>query len=330
MRILVIRFSALGDVAMTVPVVLQVLEQNPDVHIDFLTRPFMAKMLPNHERLRAVGADVDKQFTGFWGLRKLAVKLKKVGKYDAIADLHFVLRSRTISFFLNGSKVKLATMDKGRAEKKKLTRKENKVRGALRPMTERYADVFRKLGLTVELPHELHPKENRSGIGFAPFAQHKGKAWPLQHARELLETLSSEGEEVVLYGGPNEVDALGELAGDLPHIRIHKGTGIANDIESMQGLKLMISMDSANMHLASLAHIPVVSIWGATHPDAGFLGYGQKVDNAVQVSTDELSCRPCSVFGNVPCHRGDWACMENLSSEKVHTTVKKVLAEQSH
>lgn len=328
MRILVIRFSALGDVAMTIPVLLEVLEQNPDVQIDFLTRPFMAKLIPHHPRLQAIGADVDKEFKGFRGLRKLSSKLKAVSEYDAIADLHFVLRSRILTYFLQSSKVKVASLDKGREEKAKLIRKKNKVRLPLKHMTERYAEVFRTLGVQANLTHHLHPSSERSGIGFAPFAQHRGKAWPLESARKLLELLQNDGRSILLFGAPNEEDLLAELSRNLTNVSIHRGKGIASDIEAMKNLEMMISMDSANMHLASLAQIPVVSIWGATHPNAGFLGYGQSLEFAVQVSTDQLSCRPCSVFGNKPCYRGDWACLNRISPEEVASLVKRLLSEQ--
>lgn len=315
--------------AMTIPVVLRVLESNPEVEIDFLTRPFMAKLLPEHPRLRAIGADVDGRFSGFNGLRKLTRELKSRAEYDAVADLHFVLRSRVIAFFMKSRKTKVAAMDKGRDEKKALTRKNNKVRKALRPMTERYADVFRALGLPVELSHQLTSAAGRKGIGFAPFAQHRGKSWPLDYARELLERFNAENTSVLLFGGPDELGELKELSEGLEHVSIHRGKGLATDVLAMKSLNLVISMDSANMHLASLAGVPVVSIWGATHPDAGFLGYGQSTDHAVQISVEELECRPCSVFGNVPCHRGDYACMNRISPERVHTAVEKLRIEQS-
>jgi ADP-heptose:LPS heptosyltransferase len=85
----------------------------------------------------------------------------------------------------------------------------------------------------------------------------------------------------------------------------------------------MLTMDSANMHLASLVDIPVVSIWGATHPYAGFYGYNQNPLNAVHVS---LSCRPCSVFGNKVCWRGDHACMTSITPQMVIDKMNDVLA----
>jgi ADP-heptose:LPS heptosyltransferase len=82
----------------------------------------------------------------------------------------------------------------------------------------------------------------------------------------------------------------------------------------MSHLDLMLSMDSANMHLASLTGVPVISIWGATHPYAGFMGYGQNPDNAIQTS---LPCRPCSIYGNKPCMSKDYACLNDIRPETV-------------
>ena len=90
----------------------------------------------------------------------------------------------------------------------------------------------------------------------------------------------------------------------------------------MSHLDVMISMDSSNMHLASLTDTPVVSIWGATHPFAGFLGWRQTTDNAIQISLD---CRPCSIFGNKPCLRGDYACMQNIAPETIVEKVKSII-----
>ena len=90
-------------------------------------------------------------------------------------------------------------------------------------------------------------------------------------------------------------------------IEIASGEGIRADLEKIKKLDVMISMDSANMHLASLVGVRVVSIWGATHPFAGFLGWGQKMEDCVQ---RDLPCRPCSIYGKKPCLRGDMACMD--------------------
>ena len=89
-------------------------------------------------------------------------------------------------------------------------------------------------------------------------------------------------------------------------------------------LDVHVSMDSANMHLGSLVGKDVISIWGATHPYAGFYGYRQRPDLAIQTC---LPCRPCSIFGNKPCYRGDWACLNTIEPEQVIKKINDYLKE---
>jgi ADP-heptose:LPS heptosyltransferase len=84
----------------------------------------------------------------------------------------------------------------------------------------------------------------------------------------------------------------------------------------------MVTMDSANMHLASLVATPVVSIWGATHPYAGFMGWNQSIDNAVQT---DLPCRPCSIYGKKDCMRGDYACLYQIKPETIVGKIERIL-----
>jgi ADP-heptose:LPS heptosyltransferase len=91
----------------------------------------------------------------------------------------------------------------------------------------------------------------------------------------------------------------------------------------MSHLNVMLSMDSANMHLASLTDTPVVSIWGATHPYAGFLGWNQPQENILQV--DDLDCRPCSIYGQKPCLRGDYACMNQITPDQVVRRISDII-----
>ena len=90
----------------------------------------------------------------------------------------------------------------------------------------------------------------------------------------------------------------------------------------MYHLDVMISMDSANMHLASLVNTPVISIWGATHPFAGFMGWNQSADLAVQT---DLTCRPCSIYGNKPCLRNDYACLNEIKPEQIINKLDEVI-----
>ena len=98
--------------------------------------------------------------------------------------------------------------------------------------------------------------------------------------------------------------------------------GFETELSIMSQLDVMLSMDSANMHLASLVNTPVISIWGATHPYAGFMGWRQDKSNTVEI---ELPCRPCSIFGNKPCWRKDYACLYEITPEMIIEKIKLLI-----
>ncbi len=311
-KILAYRFSAFGDVAMIVPVLKEFLSQNPDTEIVFVSRKNFADLFDGVERLTFRGVNLD-NYKGVFGLRKLALELKKEFQPDFVADLHNVLRTKILSFFFK----KTATLDKGRTEKKQLTQKENKIKKPLKPTTERYADIFRKLGFKLKLSHQLPENTlQKSGIGFAPFAQHEGKMLPIEKSLELVKVLSQKNQVYLFGGGKKEVEILSKWEQELDNVTSLAGKlSLTQELQKMAELETMISMDSANMHLASLVGTRVISVWGATHYFAGFLGYGQSENDIVEIKN--LECRPCSVFGNKPCYRGDYACLNKIEISEI-------------
>ena len=94
----------------------------------------------------------------------------------------------------------------------------------------------------------------------------------------------------------------------------------------MSHLDVMLSMDSSNMHMASLTATPVVSVWGATHPYGGFMGWKQPAENAIQA---DLDCRPCSIYGKRPCRRGDLACMNLIRPEIIIEKIEQIINPQT-
>lgn len=338
-HILVIRFSAMGDVAMAVPVIKNVLQQNPQLHITFVSNAFFQPLFDGLERCDFYPAYLKEKHKGSKGMLRLFKELKTSNKFDAIVDLHSVLRSSLliVLFKLNGYAT--AFIDKGRKGKKELTRKENKIFHPLKPMNERYADVFRKIDLDVRLqntspvlsklvvPSSIQNifSSGKKIIGIAPFAQHQEKMYPFDKMKTVVKQLITADHTVLLFGGgKNETTALQLWEDEMPSVHNIAGKfSFKEELAIISNINVMVSMDSANMHLASLFAVPVVSIWGATHPFAGFYGWGQDEKNIVHVS---LSCRPCSVFGNKPCFRGDHACMHMITEQsiiqKIDATIK--------
>ncbi|WP_201747971.1 glycosyltransferase family 9 protein [Chitinophaga vietnamensis] len=335
--ILVTRLSALGDVAMTIPVMKQVLESNPGLRIVFVSNKNWSALCAGIPGLTFFPADVKGPHKGVKGLYRLFREISQQHRIDAVADLHNVLRSKIVRTFFRLKGVPVAAIDKGRAEKKALTRRENKILQPLTSTIERYAQVFRTLGLTCEMgrqpvfaPQPLHEgitavtgvKGTDKWIGVAPFATYREKMYPLEKMSEVIGLLAKQpGQRILLFGGgKQEVAQLAALAAQHPQtITVAGRFALKEEMSVISQLDMMISMDSANMHLASLFGVPVISVWGATHPYAGFMGYGQSAENAVQL---DLYCRPCSVFGNKPCFRGDYACMEWIKPAQIADLVR--------
>ncbi|MBB6332544.1 ADP-heptose:LPS heptosyltransferase [Chryseobacterium sediminis] len=315
-KILAYRFSAFGDVAMTVPVFREFLEQNPGVEIIMVSRKNFEALFAGVPNVTFKGIDLD-DYKGLFGLRKLSNELIREFNPDCIANLHDVIRTKVLDRIYRRKGLKVFKIDKGKEEKEHLTDVWNLEKVQLKKTVERYADVFRKMGFKVELSHQLRPtSEHQSGIGFAPFAQHKGKMLPLEKSYELVRILAQKHTVYFFGGGKKETETLERWESEIPNTKNLAGKlNLTEELNQIAGLELMISMDSANMHLASLVGTRCISIWGATHPYAGFLGFGQSEEDVVQVK--DLTCRPCSVFGDKECYRGDWACLEEFNIQKV-------------
>ncbi|TAM96714.1 MAG: glycosyltransferase family 9 protein [Chitinophagaceae bacterium] len=343
MNLLVIRLSAMGDVALTLPVLRSVLERYPDVHLTLVTREQFLPFFENTGRLKVVVADVKGKHKGIPGLFRLFQELKKNGEINAVIDLHHVLRSQVLSFFFRTAGTSVFKIDKGRTEKKRLTRKKNKIFKQLKHTTQRYAEVFERAGFPVKtsvhknyfnkagIPEQflqennLLPK-NTKWIGIAPFSKHREKMWPLPKMEQVIQYFSDKNVKIFLFGGgENEINRLNSFQ-KYPTVFIVAGLlPLHRELALIRQLDVMISMDSANMHIAALSGIPVVSIWGATHPYAGFGPLNDNEQYIIQIPYEKLDCRPCSVFGNKPCWRGDHACMEWIMPEEVIKMAENML-----
>jgi len=139
---------------------------------------------------------------------------------------------------------------------------------------------------------------------------------PLEKSFELARILAKKHTVYFFGGGKKETETLEEWENKIPNTKSLSGKlKLTEELIKISELEVMISMDSANMHLASLVGTRCVSVWAATHPYAGFLGFGQSEQDVVQVK--DLTCRPCSVFGDKECYRGDWACLEEFNIQKI-------------
>lgn len=338
-HIAIIRLSALGDVAMCVPVVDSLARRYPDLKFTVVTRKNAARLfydLPKN--VDTLEARVKSRHKGILGLLRLARDLRKKG-VDTVADLHDVLRTKAVRklMLLQGCRVR--HVKKYRAARRSLIAHKLQADGSLFQLptgTERYADVFRKLGLNAKVDfrklslkpntYNTHKPDGKLWIGVAPFAAHRGKIYSLRRLKEVVGALLARYDnlEVLMFGTEKEMKSLrSHYDFDRLHYVCDMPGGLWQELRLIDQLDLMISMDSANMHIASLTATPVVSIWGATHPAAGFMGYGQDPANAIG---RELDCRPCSIYGQKPCRRGDYDCLRAITSKEIVDKAAEIIS----
>lgn len=344
MHVLIFRFSAMGDVALTVPVIRGLLNDNSELQITIVTKKFYTPFFSGIDRLHIFSVDFKKRHKGIIGITRLFFDLTRKAEYNLILDLHSVLRTRFISilFKLIGKKVFTISKDRG----VKLSYTKNKIEPRLEHTIDRYQRVIFNAGLhslPMQSPVFSLDKDNSQSIndllesknltdkirvGIAPFAGHELKKWPINKVIKLIQLLV-ESEKIHIYlfgGGKEELVQLKKLALEFPACNVVE-LSLENELVLISKLHVMISMDTGNMHLAALSGVPVISVWGATHPGIGFGPWNQPEENIVQIPKAELDCRPCTVYGKGICRRGDFACMESIMPEMVLGKVLRILKE---
>lgn len=341
-NVLIIRLSAIGDVAMTIPVVYSAAKSNPGDTFTVLTQPFLTSLFINcPENVRLLSVDIKKTEKTLTGLIRYALKLSKED-FDLVLDLHDVIRTKIIRTLFRWKKKPVYVIDKARGDREKLVRLEYKVLKQITPVIERYAHVFTQAGLQYqedftslfsgkepELPEFVKEKPEEPWIGIAPFAKHRGKIYPVKAMEEVVRILSKKHHcRIFLFGSQGkEAKTLAQWESKYPQVKNMVGLyTLDKELALISKLDLLISMDSANMHFASLVGTKVLSIWGATHPYAGFYGYHQNPDYALQL---EMPCRPCSVYGEKVCFRGDWACMTQIMPMDIVNKALEIIKQSS-
>lgn len=308
-NILVVRLSALGDVAMIIPI-LRMLNQNyPETKITILTRPFFIPLFRDLKNVNICPAYVKDVHKGVFGLYKLASQLNKEYTFYAVADLHNVLRSKILKKLLKCQQ--FVTIDKGRAKKKALT--SGNVFKQLKTTHQRYADVFEELGYQIDLSKPTFPESvilskkvlsilgetTKPLIGIAPFAAYEGKMYPLDLMKMVIDKLSKKYRIILFGGGENEIEILNKFERETPNtLNLAGKLSLDEELDVISNLDVMLSMDSGNAHLAAMMGIKVVTIWGVTHPFAGFTPFNQPNDYALLADRNKFPKIPTSVYGN--------------------------------
>ena len=330
-NVLVMRLSVLGNVAMTIPVLYPVCKANPDTRFIMLTKKWPASMF--HDRpanLKVVDFDVNENHKGLFGLLKLAAQLYRLYDIDAVADLHNVSGTWVIDSYLRARGAKVARLDREKPKRRALVN--HRTNEPVTPIHERYRWVFRELGFETpdnfkklyegrEMPNSPIVPDKEPGqrwIAISPFSSHRQKAYPLELMEQVVaQLIKKENYWIFLMGGgKQEKIALRSIARKYKNVvsMAEVKHSFIDEYALLGKCDLMLTMESANMHLASLVDLQAMTVWGPTSPACGYLGYNQLVEDDIQL---EMDCRPCSITGDKPCKFGDFPCLKNIKPDYI-------------
>jgi ADP-heptose:LPS heptosyltransferase len=323
MKVLVVRFSSIGDIVLTTPVVRCLKQQIPNAEIHYLTKQKFRVILaenPYIDTLHTIEKSID----------ELLPKLKSIG-FDIVIDLHSNLRTRTLAWKLG---VKTHRFPKLNIQKWMYVNfKVNRMPDV--HIVERYFEAVKSLGVTndmlpcdyyiaqqdiLDIEETLHLQPN-SYVAFAMGAQFATKRLPNHKIREICEKISL---PVVLLGGPEDAENGAEIQKDLTHV--YNGCGLftlGQSASIVKQAKTVIAHDTGLMHIASAFEKHIVSIWGNTTPSIGMYPYMPRNNNFSIHEVPNLACRPCSKIGFKACPKKHFVCMEKQDIEAI---VKSVMA----
>lgn len=333
-KILIVQTAFIGDVILTLPL-LQVLRRNfPNSKIDFMLIPRTAELLKNHPDVdEVIIFDKKGKDRGLRGLIRI-LKLIFAKNYDVAFIPHRSFRSAVIPF-LAGIKTRIG-FDKS-AFSFLYT---HVVSYRSIHEVERNLSLLEPIGINVnskEFPN-LFPSDddrnyidkilvdvNPNLIGIAPGSIWATKRWLKERFAELIRLLINDGFAIVLIGGMEDIKLCEEIKRDSGLKNVYNFCGKLSLLQSAELIRrcvVLISNDSAPMHIAVAMRTPVVAIFGPTVPEFGFYPYGDR-DKIVQV--ENLYCRPCGIHGGKRCPEGHFKCMRLIEAKAVYEKVKDLV-----
>ncbi|MEI6312401.1 MAG: glycosyltransferase family 9 protein [Bacteroidota bacterium] len=324
-HVLFIRLSSLGDVALTIPVIKNFILQNPTVKVSVVSKSFHAPLFDSLENIHFIAFDSN-EHKGFLGLLSFIRNHLYSQNFTHIIDLHDVLRSKIIRLSYLFKKVDVTCFDKGRAKKLQAIQNKTIQHTALIHVTERYANAIRNVGFKCELKDRDQSlkivKKDKYSIGIAPLSKHFTKNFPLEKLSILIRRIVEDKRyHIKILCASKEQKQLTSLMINEQISFLSKESNFKKELDAIKELDLVISMDSANMHIASIYQVPVITIWGGTHPNIGFTSYYK---NNINIQTD-LACRPCSIYGRSACPVGHFNCMMQQDIESILSEIKQLV-----
>ncbi len=339
MRVLITCFSSISNVAAIVPQLYGLVNDYPQHEFIVLSRSFLRPLFDKLPRVTFVGGDIRGAHKTPIGVYRLFKQLRLM-KPDVVLDMQRSWRTRMIARLFAFVGTKILKISFVTTEQKRLIKRGASKSRPIPTIFERQARLYAKIRLMVNdsfcklyEPNveqgakikELYGEKQGRWIGIAPFSIARGKTLPLRKMKNVIAYFDKQPNTKIFLFGAGEME--NELLLDWQSLynnayAVHTNLQLDDELALMNSLDVMVCMDSANMHLASLMAVPVVSIWGATHPYSGFLGWKQSMDNCVGV---DFSCRPCTAHSDRKCKYGDYRCLESLHSSKIIEVINQCI-----
>lgn len=340
MRILVVRFSSLGDLVLTSSPIKSIHQAYPQAEIFLLSKSKyqeIAAGLPFVSQI--ISFDSEVKHKGIAGFFKLREELKPL-HFDIIVDLHSNWRSFLVRRFLSAPhRVKYHKRSWARFLMVHWKSLKIKPKHTL----ELYKSALRKLGISSTiLPPQLDLKPEDSNwaisylkerkvfpgdslVGLSPGAKWETKRWDEEKFAETGQILAKKlNAKIIIFGDEKEKEMVNQIAQNLKAQNPIEAVGLKlNQLTALiDQCKILVSNDSGLMHIATARNVPVVAIFGPTHPKLGFTPFGEK---SIALSAN-VQCSPCSLHGKSPCYQKSRFCMDFISPQKVVKESLKILS----
>ena len=327
MKFLIIRFSSIGDIVLTTPVVRCLKKQLPDSEIHFLTKQAFGTIVESNPYIDKVHL-----LAHSW---ETVVHELKQENYDYIIDLHHNLRTLRLKKDLG---IRSFPFNKLNVQKWIYTNFKWNLMPDLH-IVDRYLKTVESFGIKNdgagldyfipaedEIKQKDIPASHHAGyIGLVIGAAHNTKKLPLEKLKELCTKID---HPIILLGGKEDNENAKQIASVDP-IRIYNACGkfkLNESADLVRKSKLIITHDTGLMHIAAAFKKKIISVWGNTVPDFGMYPYyGNAQVQIFQFEINGLRCRPCSKIGYAKCPRGHFKCMKQISMDAVAETARQFL-----
>tara|TARA_Y100000768_G_C23990503_1_gene692233 strand:+ start:6439 stop:7491 length:1053 start_codon:yes stop_codon:yes gene_type:complete len=338
-RILIIRFSSLGDIVIQTSFVRWLKHIKPDYHISFLVAKEFAPLVNNLSEVDQVWTY--ERTSGLKDVKQLLSTAKKIShnSIDLVFDLHGNTRTAILSFI---SRAPFIKVDKRSIRRKVLVKFKKNYLKNLSSQHRRtiedfqflsnscfdFKDLERKKGTlspdTLTKINEL-PIKNEKIIIISPVASFESKRWPIELYQNLIDLILEDQElsdfKIVILAGPSD-HYCQALSGDSGRVKNLQGKlNLVETFEYFSKASLCVTNDTGSLHMAESYGIPCLAIFGSTSPDFGFRPHLEKS----RLFYSEASCSPCSTTGKRPCHREQHQCMLDIKPASVYSILKEKL-----